>query len=96
MKFSGPGAKIPNWDMTMPEEVSIVVCGPAGQGIKIVESLLAATVKAAGFRVFTAKEYMSRVRGGINSTQVLVSSRRLRSPLDRIDVLVAFGPGGID
>ncbi len=77
------------------EEISIVICGQAGQGIKTVESLLTGMGKRFGLHVFSTKEYMSRIRGGMNSTEVRLSSRRVRGFVDRIDILVPLDPGGI-
>jgi 2-oxoglutarate ferredoxin oxidoreductase subunit alpha len=68
-------------------DISIVLCGDAGQGIQTVEQLLTHAFKHSGYNLFSTKEYMSRVRGGSNSTQLRVSSRKVRACLDRIDIL---------
>ncbi|MBI5680367.1 MAG: 2-oxoacid:acceptor oxidoreductase subunit alpha [Methanobacterium sp.] len=78
------------------EEVSIVLCGEAGQGIQTVETILVQTVKLGGYNVFSSKEYMSRVRGGENSTQIRVSSKKVAAYVDRIDILVAISKGAIN
>ncbi|MBW2675361.1 MAG: 2-oxoacid:acceptor oxidoreductase family protein, partial [Deltaproteobacteria bacterium] len=52
------------------DDISIVLCGAAGQGVQTVEQLLTHAFKHAGFNLFSTKEYMSRVRGGSNSTQL--------------------------
>ena len=72
------------------EDVSLVLCGQAGQGIQTVEKILAHTFKQTGYHVFTTKEYMSRVRGGMNSTEIRISSHRVSAYTDRIDILVPF------
>ncbi len=77
------------------EEVSIVLCGEAGQGIQTVEHILTQTLKLSGYHVFSTQEYMSRIRGGSNSTLVRVSSNRVSAPVDRIDLLIPFGPGAV-
>ena len=77
------------------EEVSIVLCGEAGQGIQTVEHILTQTLKLSGYHVFSTQEYMSRIRGGNNSTLVRVSSNRISAPVDRIDLLIPFSPGAI-
>jgi 2-oxoglutarate ferredoxin oxidoreductase subunit alpha len=77
------------------EEVSIVLCGEAGQGIQTVEHILTQTLKLSGYHVFSTQEYMSRIRGGSNSTLVRVSSNRVSAPVDRIDLLIPFSPGAI-
>ncbi|MBN1328279.1 MAG: 2-oxoacid:acceptor oxidoreductase subunit alpha [Candidatus Heimdallarchaeota archaeon] len=70
------------------EDISIVLCGAAGQGIKTVELFLTEVLHEAGYHVTATKEYMSRVRGGTNSTEIRVSSKRVRAFIDRIDILI--------
>ena len=68
--------------------ISLVLCGEAGQGIQTVEGLLTRIFKLAGLNVFATKEYMSRVRGGSNSTQIIISNKKVSAPLNRIDILI--------
>ena len=77
------------------KDVSIVLCGEAGQGIQTVETILVKAIKKSGYNVFSTKEYMSRVRGGENSTEIRVSSNRVYSYVDRIDILLALSEGAI-
>jgi 2-oxoglutarate ferredoxin oxidoreductase subunit alpha len=77
------------------ESVSIVLCGQAGQGIQTVEHLLTRVFKLAGFNVFATKEYMSRIRGGMNSTQIRVSSKPVRAFAKQIDILISLNKGAI-
>jgi len=70
------------------DEISIVLCGAAGQGVQTVEVLLTKTLKKSGFYVFATREYMSRVRGGVNSTTIRVASKPVRAFIDRIDILI--------
>ncbi|MFX1480268.1 MAG: 2-oxoacid:acceptor oxidoreductase subunit alpha, partial [Promethearchaeota archaeon] len=70
------------------DDVSIVLCGAAGQGIQTVEVLLTKALKRSGYYVFATREYMSRVRGGVNSTTLRVSSKPVRAYVDRIDILI--------
>jgi 2-oxoglutarate ferredoxin oxidoreductase subunit alpha len=78
------------------EEVSIVLCGEAGQGIQTVEHILMQTLKLSGYHVFSTEEYMSRIRGGSNSTLVRVSSKPVAAPVDRIDWLIPFSPDALN
>ncbi len=78
------------------EDISIVLCGEAGQGIQTVESILIQAVKFGGYHVCSSKEYMSRVRGGENSTEIRVSSKRICAYVNRIDILIAISKGAID
>ncbi len=76
-------------------DISLVLCGQAGQGIQTVETLLSRMAARAGYHIFSTKEYMSRVRGGMNSTQIRLSARPVTAPVARIDVLVALDPAAI-
>ncbi len=77
------------------DEVSVVLCGEAGQGIQTVERILARCLKLSGLHVFATKEYMSRVRGGSNSTEIRISSKRVSAFLDRMDLLIPFQRGAL-
>ncbi len=57
------------------DEVSIVLCGEAGQGINTIELILVNILKKAGYNIFATKEYMSRIRGGSNSSIIRVSKK---------------------
>jgi 2-oxoglutarate ferredoxin oxidoreductase subunit alpha len=77
-------------------EISIVLCGEAGQGVQTVEHLLTNLAKLSGYHVFSGQEYMSRIRGGTNSTLLRISSKRVSAFVDRIDLLVPFSPGSVN
>jgi len=74
--------------MTFRNEVSIVLSGEAGQGIQSIESMLIAFAKRASYHAFATKEYMSRVRGGCNSTEIRIAHGRVATRVGRIDILV--------
>jgi 2-oxoglutarate ferredoxin oxidoreductase subunit alpha len=76
--------------------VSIVLCGQAGMGIQTVEGILTRMLKQVGYNVFATKEYMSRVRGGNNSTQIRVSSHPVSAFINRTDFLIPLNKGAID
>jgi len=82
--------------MNFKKEVSIVLGGAAGQGIQTIEEILTRVLKLSGYNVFATKEYMSRVRGGINTTEIIVSSEKVRAFVDRIDILIPFKKGVLD
>jgi 2-oxoglutarate ferredoxin oxidoreductase subunit alpha len=46
------------------DDISIVLCGEAGQGIQTIEYVLTHLLKLSGYNVFATKEYMSRIREG--------------------------------
>jgi 2-oxoglutarate ferredoxin oxidoreductase subunit alpha len=78
------------------DDLSIVLCGQAGQGVQTVEFLLTRLLKRAGYHVFATKEYMSRVRGGLNSTTIRVSPRQVAAYVHRIDILVPLSGGAVE
>jgi len=69
-------------------ELAIVLAGEAGQGIQTIEALLTGLLKSGGYHVFATKEYMSRVRGGLNSTTIRIASRRVAAFREKIDFLI--------
>ncbi len=73
---------------TIADDLVIVLAGAAGQGLQSIESILAQLLKMSGYNYFSASEFMSRVRGGANSTAIRVSGKRATGFLDRIDILL--------
>lgn len=71
-------------------DISIVLGGAAGQGVQTVETLLVQILKKEGYFVFATKEYMSRIRGGSNSTEIRLTNKKRRSFVNRIDLLFAM------
>lgn len=77
-------------------DISIVLCGEAGQGIETIEDILTKFLKASRYNIFSAREYMSRIRGGVNSTEIRISPNPVRAYVDRIDILFAFSNKAIE
>jgi 2-oxoglutarate ferredoxin oxidoreductase subunit alpha len=78
------------------DDLSIVLCGQAGQGVQTVEFLLTRLLKLVGYHVFATKEYMSRVRGGLNSTTIRASNREVAAYVHRMDILVPLSGGAVE
>lgn len=72
----------------LPQDLSIVICGEAGQGIQTIEAILTKILHQEGYKLFATKEYMSRIRGGSNSTEIRVSSQRVGAFVQRMDILI--------
>jgi 2-oxoglutarate ferredoxin oxidoreductase subunit alpha len=83
-----------NFELKSPD-ITIVLCGSAGQGIQTVEALLTKALKNSGYYVFATREYMSRTRGGVNSTSIRVSSKPIRAYLQHIDFLIPLNEDAI-
>lgn len=82
--------------LILRDNISIVLGGSAGQGIQTIESLLMATLKSEGYYVFATKEYMSRIRGGSNSTEIRITSEKQSAYTHNIDVLIPLDEAVFD
>ncbi len=78
-----------------PQDISLVLVGPAGMGVQTVEQVLVKVLQSAGYHIYATKEYMSRVRGGMNSTSLRVAGSPVRAPVDRIDLLIPLAAGAV-
>ncbi len=70
--------------------ISILIGGAAGTGIKTLENILSAAFKRSGYFVFSTKEYMSRVRGGSNTTLLRISDTPIIAPCWHVDLFIAL------
>ena len=76
-------------------EVSIVLSGEAGKGLKTVEEMVTKILAQDGYNVYAFKEIMSRVRGGNNTTQLRVSNSYIGSYVTKTDYLFVFNPNAL-
>jgi len=72
------------------QSISILIGGAAGTGIATLEKILSDAFKASGFYIFSTKEYMSRVRGGSNTTLIRISDTPLQAPCWEVDISIAL------
>ena len=76
---------------THPKEpLALVLAGEAGQGVQAVAGLLSGAFRQKGFSVFSGQEFMSRIRGGSNSTLLRIASRPVRAWTDAMDLCIVF------
>lgn len=75
--------------------MNILITGPAGSGIQTIENLLCAIFKEE-YYVFSTKEYMSRIRGGANTTTIRVEAKRVNAFSSRIDLLLSLDHRGLN
>lgn len=71
-------------------ELTIMLAGEAGAGVQSTETILTSVMKKAGYNVFATKEYMSRVRGGTNSTTIRISGNRIQNLYGPSDIFIPF------
>lgn len=72
----------------MKDSVSILIGGKAGQGIASIETLLTKGFKRYGFYTFSTKEFMSRIRGGSNTTLIRISNQPVNAADFKVDIFV--------
>lgn len=72
------------------KEISIVIAGAAGQGIDTITQSIAETVKRGGYNVFYIKEYMSRIKGGCNSSSIRISENKVEAYKEIADFIFAI------
>lgn len=70
---------------------TFVIAGEAGQGIDSISGIISKVVKKYGYNIFDTKEYMSRIRGGCNSTEIRISIERVCCYADKINYLFLLG-----
>lgn len=70
--------------------ISILIGGAAGTGIMTLENILSTAFKRSGYFVFSTKEYMSRVRGGSNTTLLRISDAPVNAPCWKVDLFIAL------
>ncbi|BAS29393.1 2-oxoacid:acceptor oxidoreductase subunit alpha [Limnochorda pilosa] len=76
-------------------ELSIKLAGEAGQGVESNGAGFARAAARAGLYVYTASDYMSRIRGGHNSYLLRISDQKARVHRDSVHLLLAFNPHAI-
>ncbi len=74
----------------------MVFAGEAGQGIQTIEYSLPVILKHAGYNVFATKEYMSRIRGGTNSTEIRIGTNPIASYVNRMDIFFPLDPKAVE
>lgn len=77
-------------DFNFNKEISFIIAGEAGQGIDTITQAVAETVKKYGFNVFYTKEYMSRIKGGCNSSTIRISSEKICAYKENVNFIFAI------
>lgn len=70
---------------------AIKLSGPAGAGMMQAGETLSKALNRLGFYSLMYPEYPSRIRGGDNSVLVVFSEEKHIAPVEKIDLLLAFG-----
>ena len=75
---------------------NILIGGSAGQGMDTISALFERILKKSGYYVYTTKDYMSRVRGGHNFTQIRFGDEEISSHYSVLDVIIALDKNTVD
>jgi len=73
------------------KDFAIKLSGPAGAGMMQAGEILSKALNRLGFYSLMYPEYPSRIRGGDNHVLVVFSSEKYLAPVEKIDLLLAFG-----
>ncbi|TYQ15449.1 UNVERIFIED_CONTAM: 2-oxoglutarate ferredoxin oxidoreductase subunit alpha [Acetivibrio alkalicellulosi] len=71
-------------------DYNILIGGSAGQGMETLTFIIEKALKRMGFEIFTIRDYMSRVRGGHNFTQIRFGDTSFSSHRDEINGIIAL------
>jgi 2-oxoglutarate ferredoxin oxidoreductase subunit alpha len=69
---------------------NVLIGGAAGQGIDTTAAILEKLLKKSGYSVFTCRDFMSRIRGGHNFSQIRFGVEPVLGHSDRLDGIIAF------
>jgi 2-oxoglutarate ferredoxin oxidoreductase subunit alpha len=78
------------------KDLVLRVGGESGEGIVTLGEVVARTAARAGFETFTFRTYPAEIRGGHVLYQMRISTRRVASQGDVLDVLVALNQEAYD
>ena len=75
---------------------NLLIGGAAGQGIDTVADILEKLLKRSGYNVFTARDFMSRIRGGHNFSLIRFGTEKIMAHSNQLDGIVALNQETID
>ncbi|MBI4064665.1 MAG: 2-oxoacid:acceptor oxidoreductase subunit alpha [Elusimicrobia bacterium] len=76
--------------------VDIWIAGAAGDGVQSTSEMLAKIAARCGLHVYIYNSYQSAIRGGYVYAQIRISAKKIRTPSDRWDILVALNTDSIE
>jgi len=77
-------------------DYNILIGGAAGQGVETLSSVFEKMLKRNGYKIFSIRDYMSRIRGGHNFAQIRFADRDLCSHTEDLDGIIALNNETID
>ncbi|MFV1975470.1 MAG: 2-oxoacid:acceptor oxidoreductase subunit alpha [Candidatus Scalindua sp.] len=80
----------------MPIDFNITIAGSAGQGLQTIANILLKVLARSGYHLFSSQDYMSRIRGGHNFTNIRISDEPIYSTTVSPQLLVALDQQSVD
>lgn len=80
----------------MSFDFNITIAGSAGQGLQTIANILLKVLARNGYHVFSSQDYMSRIRGGHNFTNIRVSNKPVYSTKVSPQLLVALDQESVE
>jgi len=80
----------------MMKEISILIGGKAGDGIRQAGHIIARLLNRIGYRIFFYDDYPSLIRGGHNFSIIRASEKRIVAHKETVDVIVALNQDAVD
>ena len=77
------------------EDLNVIAAGQGGDGSLTVVNILADVLRSSGMRVYTERDVLSRIKGGITAATLRAFSGERLCIGSHIDLLVAFDLGAI-
>ncbi len=71
-------------------DITIKICGQAGQGIQTVGHFLALVCREAGLFLMAVNDFESRIRGGHSFFQIRISDKPVHAPHHKVNLLIAL------
>ncbi|HSQ86743.1 MAG TPA: 2-oxoacid:acceptor oxidoreductase subunit alpha [Desulfobacterales bacterium] len=78
------------------KEISILIGGKAGDGIRQAGHIIARLLNRIGYRIFFYDDYPSLIRGGHNFSIIRASEKRIVAHKETVDIIVALNQDAVD
>jgi len=78
------------------EELSILIGGKAGDGIRQAGQTLARLLNRFGYRIFFYDDYPSLIRGGHNFSIIRASKKKIIAHKEKVDLIVALNQDAVE
>jgi 2-oxoglutarate ferredoxin oxidoreductase subunit alpha len=78
------------------EELSILIGGKAGDGIRQAGQTLARLLNRIGYRIFFYDDYPSLIRGGHNFSIIRTSKKKILAHKEKVDLIVALNQDAVE